>query len=351
MHAYQTSYAQEVGVGLTNSGNHCFLNSAVQAIFHLSSDAFDGDRPVTRELKRLLDQMRSGKTASPEALRRALDSAYRNSEAFREGDFGDSFLAFSGILQEVYKDRPDSLLVKRFQHLITEVQKCSCDSTENNWSEDSFGLPLFVMSGSFFDQLKEFLQGRPISMCLGSGRCNSTTFSNRFIEWPQVLVLQLSFASVGGTARHFSSSESLVQSIPESFMIEDLMRSSKSSHRGDRAKRFSETGSYNLKGAILMSYGHFFSGFKGESGNWTIYNDSSVRSHNTQTFREFQAQLRHSTPYMLFYSKAIDSSPLTERTKLTAIQFKEDSRQTLKRAKDRPRSRTIGVGTRDRRRQ
>jgi hypothetical protein len=61
---------------------------------------------------------------------------------------------------------------------------------------------------------------------------------------------------------------------------------------------------YQLKGAVLMTPGHFFSGFRTSSYSWTVFNDSNVSQVNVSSFKEFQASISYyAKPYLLFFER------------------------------------------------
>jgi hypothetical protein len=285
--------------GLDNYGkNHCFINSAVQAIFHLATPEDitqeltylrrSPGHPVYRELLSVLESMHSRRHSSVDRLRDELQTSFMSSGHFRTREFGDSYEAFNAILQLLCKANPDSRLVKRFQLIITEASRCSCSSTELAWSPDTFGISLEVTSRPFLAELRQIFEGKEVRMCLkDKGRCQSTLMICRLTVVPSVMVVQLNYNS-----RSAYHTDVRGGPIPEAFSLRDLMPESSSREE------------YQLKGAVLMTPGHFFSGFRTSPHSWKVFNDSNVSNVSVSSFNEFQSSMGYyAKPYLLFFER------------------------------------------------
>jgi hypothetical protein len=280
--------------GLQNLGdNHCFLNSAVQAIYHLTdlsevqTDLVkQSTRGTARELLKVLDRMHSptGKV-SVDGLRTTLAQSFEATDLFQAREYGDSYEAYSAIMQQMAQ--AEVTLVEKFRVLISQESKCECVPwTSEDWSSDCFGLSVLVSGkNSFLDQLREDFQGKALSMCLGSNSCEHTEVRRKLLKVPEVLVFQLNFPTKRRKSR-----------VGRSYLVETL--NLRDILHEDNALE----GCYQLKGAVFMLPGHFFSGFKTSRG-WTIFNDSSVSSFNASTFKEFSSEVGAAQPYLVFYQK------------------------------------------------
>lgn len=290
------------GTGLANYGsNHCFLNSAVQALFHLTTDVdleyeWFNNR-IGGELLSLFKRMntRTG-TTSVSHLRYSLSNEFSSSGIFNYREFGDSYQAFCAILQVLFKDNPESKIVKQFQHKVYESAFCDCTPVKSNpWNEDCFGLSLQVKSGHKLEQSLEEHQRKRVKMCMRSGgTCFSSTIFLQFYELPQVLVLHCNSESADNLYYSYYQHRSSRIEIP-------LQLSSRIFSRELLGVK------YELEGAIFVTPGHFYSGFKTKH-YWTIFNDS--QTHKLRSFAELHNMTNYAEPYLLFYKK-VENSPAT----------------------------------------
>jgi hypothetical protein len=219
-------------------------------------------------------------------------SSYTSTRLFQGRDFGDSFEAYSAILQQLYTAAPNSKLVKRFSLKITERSTCRCSTESQDWSPDCFALSVYMNGGKgFLETVHEDFSGKSYQYCIGNRRCKTTNKQQEFREAPQSLVFQLNYDSLEAQSYRGRRDPS-------------ASRRTKFEEVFDLSSICELSGVYILKGAVLMVPGHFFSAFKSRSG-WRIFNDSSVSDSSCSSFNDLMNYCygRHSRPYMLFYSK------------------------------------------------
>jgi hypothetical protein len=112
-----------------------------------------------------------------------------------------------------------------------------------------------------------------------------------------------------------------------------------------------------LSGAVFNTPGHYFSGFKTASGQWTVLNDSQVTTYTAHSFSSFSEYIGYARPYLLLYKKegmsvrpsehSLARSPLMEMHKAGEKQRAEikqrtkDSAEEEQRAKQRTEKKQI----------
>lgn len=330
--------AQQVGSGLVNLGNSCFMNSCLQCLVYTPplqnyiSSSHHTRKCVTssfclfcqlhKDLPNILGKVK-GSSFSPTSIFRSLSKISSCLRPGRQEDAHEFLMNTLDMLQKnalkchgrkIKDDRvkETSVIHRIFGGYLRSQVKCLQCKYESNTYEPCLHLSLEISAGrSVYRALKQFtlserLTGANKYFC---ERCNHKEEASKqmtIFEPPLILILHLKrfsymsgirdFGGYGLFSRHGSGKINKHISYDEALSLDPFM-----SYQHPGGVNFSLYGVL-VHAGMSMNSGHYYSYIKSPAGNWHQMNDSLVRSCTMNDVLEQKA-------YMLFYTRIEEKQP------------------------------------------